>query len=95
MDNMTSTPVQFLAVLTVLAGLVGYIIKLVLPRLLKKIDEKDNFIKMITEKFTDVQNHKTTEMTKALLELKNTIHTNNVINERLISFLKNGHDKSK
>ncbi len=48
----------------------GWIAKLILPYFLKKLDEKDQRIDQLVNKFTDVQNHKTTEMTTALGELK-------------------------
>jgi hypothetical protein len=47
-------------------GLLGYALKLIIPRLLKKIDEKDRDIEALTAKFTETINHKQTEFTKAI-----------------------------
>lgn len=60
----------------VIAGIIGifglfvWLLKLIVPALLKKIDDKDSDIKNLVSGFTETQNHKTTEMTNALNELK-------------------------
>ncbi len=53
--------------------LLAYVAKLVIPYLLKKLDQKDAHIEKLTKDFTEVQNHKTSEMTKALACLATSI----------------------
>lgn len=66
---MTESPITALAIIAGVVALFGWVIKLVLPRLLNKIDQKDDEIRKLTIAFTEVQNHKTTELTEALKQL--------------------------
>lgn len=88
---MENPSTQFIVSLAAIVGLLGFVIKLVLPRLLDKIDKKDEFIESMTRGFNETQNHKTTEMTNALVKLEATMHIQNSINQELIKFLKNGN----
>lgn len=63
---MNQNNFQFLGTLIGIVGLFGWSLKLVLPYLFKKIDEKDAHINNITAKFTDTINHKQNEFTKAI-----------------------------
>ena len=63
--------------------LLGYIGKLIIPYLFKKIDEKDRKISELvdkfhqtTEKFTEVTNHKATEHTQAIIKLGENMDKN-------------------
>ena len=64
-----NSPITIIAIIASVTGLFGYTLKLVLPRLMNKIDESDKQIRTLTATFTETQNHKTTEMTNALKSL--------------------------
>ena len=59
-------PITVIAIVAGVFALLGYVIRLVLPRLLDKIDEKDLENKAQRESFTDLMNHKSTEQTMAI-----------------------------
>ena len=82
---MESTPTIITIILAV-AGLLGYVVKLTLPKALKTIDKKDDQIMGLitgfhdtTKKFVDLQNHKTTEMTTAIMKLTDAIDRSNIL----------------
>lgn len=75
---------SLLAVVVSVFALFGFVIKLVLPRLLNKIDEKDKHIEEITIKFTEVINHKTTVQTEVMQRLSDNVEKNTQTLEKLI-----------
>lgn len=70
-------PITIVAVIASVCGLFGYILKLSWPYFLRrleekdaKLDQKDEYIRKLTSSFLDATNHKTTEFTQAIHELK-------------------------
>ena len=70
-----------LSILIAIVGLLGYVIKQIVPALMKEIREKNAYIELITNKFLEATNHKTTELTNALNELT-------AINKETLAILK-------
>ena len=84
MENSTT----IVGLIAVVAGLLGYVVKLILPYFTRKLDERDDQIHDLTSKFTETINHKTSEHTKAIdkLALLQERHTSSV--EQQTEFLK-------
>ncbi len=68
MDMPTNT-IQFIAILAALVSMFVWTMKLILPFLLKKINERDETIQVMTREFRETINHKTTEWTAAMNRL--------------------------
>ena len=75
MEPMPTNTLQFIGVLVSLVGLFGWVLKLMIPYLFRKLDERDVLIQGLTKDFLDATNHKTTEFTSAILDLKSAINT--------------------
>lgn len=70
-------PITLISIVASISALFGYIIKLSWPYFLRRLEEKDGviekrdeYIRTLTASFLEATNHKTTEFTKAIYELK-------------------------
>lgn len=65
--------VQIITLIVSIFGLLAWIARLIIPYLLKKLDEKDAHINTITKEFRETINHKQTEFTRSLNHLSTSM----------------------
>lgn len=72
-------PVTLIAIVASVCGLFGYVLKLSWPYFLRRMEEKDavierrdEYIRTLTASFLEATNHKTTEFTQAIHDLKDS-----------------------